>query len=140
MDEIRGLDQTRIRASSCFEKANTEAINMLSPRTRAQSNIPATLEKSQSRIESAKQSYSGFIANTGKLLSDGIVNENGPVFMSTRRRATLACVREIEAASRAAEKKAQYSGRKLDKLVEREQLVIVRAIGILQNPRQRREE
>ena len=86
------------------------------------------MEKPQSRIETSKQLYAVFIANTKNLLSDGTVEQNGLVRVSTRRGATLTSERVIEAARRIAEKKANDARIKSAKSADRERRKIWRAI------------
>ena len=110
---MRGPDIDSIRPIEYTSQGNSLVLLSEVCSTRSRTVIVESGDESRIRIESAKQLYNVFLAKSEKLVSDGTIEVNGTVCVTTKSGATLTSENVIAALKAAEERKKAEESRKM---------------------------
>lgn len=117
--KARGPDMSRIREVE-YTSSDVGNISSESTITRSRTSLVESSDAPNIRIENARQLYELFLRNAEKLCSDGTVEENGTVKVTTKSGATLTSDNVIAAVRATDERKRIESERKEASAISRE--------------------
>lgn len=117
-EEKRGPDMDQIRSIEYTSPGSGELLAEGSA-TRSRTAIVGSSDEPHMRIENARQLYNVFLSKAEKLVSDGTIEVNGTVCVTTKSGATLTSDNVIAALKAADDRKRESETRKKTAAVER---------------------
>eukprot|EP00171_Calliarthron_tuberculosum_P000060 IDg60t1 len=108
----RGPDMTRIRPVEYTASGDADSYPSNRTTTRSRTALVQSSDQPRVRVETANQLYALFLRNAEQLCSDGTVEENGTVKVTTRSGATLTSDNVVAAVRAADERRKEEIARK----------------------------